>query len=188
MTVKTNANGPLALLEFTRTLPRAKLFSHWQVVEDSVALATLASPQFDPEKAVLVAKDTPVSQTPGSQDIEAGSVEITQYESKHLILQAEAKTPSVLLLNNHTSDYWNVWVDGKPEAILRCNYIMQGVFVSPGRHTIEFRYQPPQNMLRISLSAFALGILLSGYVIAVRLFRTHPEQKSAPDASKPKRA
>ena len=174
MTVKTNSQGPLALLEFTRALPRAKLFANWRVMEDSAALRTLASPQFDPEKTVLVAKDTPVSATPGQPDADPGTVEITQYESKHLILQADAKTPAVLLLNDHTADFWNAWVDQKLTPVLRCNYIMQGIFVAPGRHTIEFRYQPPQTMLRVSLSAFALGILLAGYVVAARFVRRPP--------------
>jgi len=183
MTVKTNSQGALALLEFTRALPRAKLFGHWQIMEDAAALQTLASPQFNPEKTVLVAKDTPVSQGPGEPDADPGTVEISQYESKDLILQADAKTPAVLLLNNHTGDSWNVWVDQKPGTVLRCNDIMQGVFVPAGRHTIEFRYQPPQTMLRVSLSAFALGILLGGYVLVARFLRR--PQAPAPAAGKP---
>jgi hypothetical protein len=183
LTVKTNSQGTLALFEFARALPRAKLFSHWQVMEDSAALQTLASPQFDPEKTVLVAKETPLSQTPGQTEADPGTVEITQYESKNLILQADAKTPAVLLLNDHTGDSWYVWVDQTPGTVLRCNDIMQGVFVPPGRHTIEFRYQPPQSMLRVSLSAFALGILLGGYVLAAR-FAGRP-QAPAPAVGNP---
>jgi hypothetical protein len=171
VTVKTNNQGALALFEFTRALPRAKLFSHWQIMDDSAALQTLASPQFNPEKTVLVAGDTPVSQAPGQPDADPGTVEISQYDSKDLVLQADAKTPAVLLLNDRTGDFWNVWVDQKPGSVLRCNDIMQGVFVPPGRHTIEFRYQPTQTMLRVSLSAFAVGILLGGYVFATHLLR-----------------
>jgi hypothetical protein len=183
MTVKTNSQGALALLEFTRALPRAKLFGHWQVMEDAAALQTLASPRFNPEKTVLVARDTPVSQAPGQPDADPGTVEISQYESKDLVLQADAKTPAVLLLNDHTGDFWNVWVDQKPGSVLRCNDIMQGVFVPPGRHTIEFRYQPPQTMLRVSLSAFALGILLGGYVFVAHFVRR--PQAPSPAAGNP---
>jgi hypothetical protein len=171
MTVSTNNQGALALIEDTRALPRAKLYANWQVVEDKVALQDLASPQFDPEKTVLVAQTTPLSQTPAQANADPGSVEITLYEPKHLILQADAKTPSVLLLNDHTGDYWNVWIDQKPGTVLRCNYIMQGVFLPPGRHTIELRYQPPQKILYTSLAAFALGIVLGGYVFIGHFLR-----------------
>jgi hypothetical protein len=171
LTIQTNGQGALALIEFTRALPRAKLFANWQVMEDQTALQTLASPQFDPEKSVLVAKDTPVPPPPGQPEADPGTVEISQYASTDLILQADAKSPAVLLLNNHVGDYWNVWLDKKPGAMLRCNYIMQGVFVPPGRHTIEFRYEPPRKMLYTSLAAFALGILLGGYAFAAHFIR-----------------
>jgi len=171
LTIKTNSQGPLALIEFTRALPRTKLFANWQVVDDPVALQTLASSQFDPEKTVLVAKDTPLPQAPGQPDIDPGTVAITRYHSRDLLLQADAKTPAVLLLNDHTGDNWNVWIDQKPGTVLRCNYIMQGVFIPPGRHTIEFRFQPPQKVLYTSLTAFVVGILLGGYVIVTHFVR-----------------
>ena len=170
-TVKTNNQGAMALIEYTRALPRAKLFANWQVMDDAAALQKLDSPQFDPEKTVLVAKDTPLTQAPGQPDADPGTVEITHYESKDLILQAEAKTPAVLLLNDHTGDFWNVWIDQKPGTVLRCNDIMQGVFVPAGRHTIEFRFQPPQKVLYTSLTAFALGILLGGYAFVAHFVR-----------------
>jgi len=187
-TVKTNNQGAMALIEYTRALPRAKLFANWQVMDDAAALQKLDSPQFDPEKTVLVAKDTPLTQAPGQPDADPGTVEITHYESKDLILQAEAKTPAVLLLNDHTGDFWNVWIDQKPGTVLRCNDIMQGVLVQPGRHTIEFRYQPPQKNLYISLTAFALGILLGGYALVTHCVR--PPMAPAPAtgrASQPQR-
>jgi hypothetical protein len=180
MTVLTNSQGTLALIEFTRALPRAKLFSHWLVMDDDPTLRMLVSPGFDPEKTVLLAKDTPISEAAGASDADPGTVEITQYRSKDLILQADAKLPAVLLLNDHTGDFWNVWIDDKPGTVLRCNYIMQGVMVPAGRHTIQFRYQPPLKMLCASLSAFALGILLGGYAFGAHLLR---RQKAPPPAA-----
>jgi hypothetical protein len=117
------------------------------------------------DKTVLVATNTPLSEKPGSTEADPGTVEITHYQSKHLILQADAKTPAVLLLNDRTGDWWRVWVDQTPAPILRCNYIMQGVFVPPGRHTIDFRFQPPLKFLYISVAALVIGVFLGGYVI-----------------------
>jgi hypothetical protein len=165
LTVKEDPQGALALIEFTRALPRAKLYANWQEAGDGMALATLNSRQFDPEKTVLIATNTPVSQSPANTNAEPGTVKITRYQSKDIVLEAEAKTPAVLLLNDRTGDFWNVWVDQKPSTVLRCNYIMQGVFVPAGRHTIEFRFQPPLKMLYASLSAFAFGVLLAGIVV-----------------------
>jgi hypothetical protein len=176
MTVETNSDGKVALFEFTGTLPRAKLYANWKTVDDSNTLQLLSSPSFDPEKTVLVATNTPVTQAPGSQEADPGSVKISHYQSKDLTLEADAKTSAVLLLNDHTGDFWNVWVDKVPGTVLRCNNIMRGVFVPAGHHIVEFRYQPPLKLLFVSLSAFGLGIILAGFVIVTRF--THQQQKT----------
>jgi hypothetical protein len=182
LTVQTNDYGRVALIEFTQALPRAKLYSNWQMTDDTTALAQLNSSKFDPAKTVLIANDTPVPQKPAQPEADPGTVTIASYQSKDVTLQADAKTPAVLLLNDRTGDYWNVWVDQKPASVLRCNYIMRGVFVPPGRHTIEFRFQAPLQWLYVSVSAFAIGILLVGYVVITRFVRP-PELAAAPGQS-----
>jgi hypothetical protein len=187
LTVQTNSDGPVALLEFTRALPRAKLYANWKNVDDNTALQQLGSQTFDPEKVVLVATNTSVAQAPGNPEADPGTVKISHYQSKDIILDADARTPSVLLLNDRTGDSWNVWVDEKPSAVLRCNYIMRGVFVPAGHHVIEFRYQPSLKLLYISLAAFGLGIVLAGFVIVTH-FKRKPEALPDDDAKEPEHA
>jgi len=74
-------------------------------------------------------------------------------------------------------------VDQKPASVLRCNYIMRGVFVPPGRHTIEFRFRAPLQWLYVSGSAFAFGVLLVGYVLVTR-FRRAPGTPAAPEKAR----
>jgi hypothetical protein len=185
MTLQTNSNGPpVVLYEFTAALPRAKLYANWKVVDDRAALQLLSSPTFDPTKTVLVATNTPLSQASGSPEADPGTVKITQYQSKDLIMEADAKTPAVLLLNDKTDAAWNVLVDQKPAPFLRCNHIMQGTYVPAGQHRIEFRYEPSMKMLYISLTAFGVGILLAGFVIFTHLTRP-PEPPPAAEAKPP---
>lgn len=167
LTVVTNDNGHIALMEFTAALPRAKLYSNWKTIDDKDTLTTLNSPEFDPTRTVLLATDTPVAETPAHPETDPGTVEITSYKSRDVKLHADAKTAAVLLLNDRTGDYWNVWVDGAPAKMLRCNYIMRGVFVPAGQHYIEFRYQPPLNWLYVSVAAFGVGLALIGYVVVI---------------------
>jgi hypothetical protein len=183
LAVQTNSDGGMALIEFTRALPRTKLYANWTALDDSSTLKTLASREFDPETTVIVAKDTPVAQKPGSPQADPGTVKITQYKAKDLILQANAKTPAIALLNDRTGDGWSVTVDQKPAQLLRCNYIMRGVFVPPGEHTIEFRFRAPLQYLYISVTAFAIGVLLGGYVIFAH-FGEEGEQSVKPAEKK----
>jgi hypothetical protein len=186
LTIQTNDNGHVALIEFTQALPRAKLCSNWQMTDDTTALQQLNSSNFDPAKTVLIANDTPVAEKPAQPEADPGTVTIASYQPKDVKLQADAKTPAVLLLNDRTGDYWKVWVDQKPASVLRCNYIMRGVFVPPGRHTIEFRFQAPLQWLYVSVSAFSIGILLVGYVVFTRLARPPESSEKTAKEQNPK--
>ncbi|HUD46676.1 MAG TPA: hypothetical protein VMR33_07590 [Candidatus Baltobacteraceae bacterium] len=181
MTVKTNATGALALIEFPGALPRCKLYSNWQMADDQTTLQDLISPWFDVDKSVIVATNTPLTEKPGPMDADPGTVKITRYQSKHVVLEADAKTPAVLLLNDRTGDWWRAWVDEKPAPMLRCNYIMQGVFVPPGHHTIDFRFEPPLKFLYISVAALVVGVLLGSYVV-FNHFWLEPRVESKPAA------
>jgi uncharacterized membrane protein YfhO len=98
----------------------------------------------------------------------AGTVEFTSYAPKDIVFKADAATPSVLLLNDRYDPNWKVWVDGKPEPLLRCNYLMRGVYLTPGSHKVEFRFEPPVNTIYVSVAAIAVGLLLCGLLVVVR--------------------
>ena len=157
--------GPFALIEITNALPRAKLYSDWQSpASDAATLRLLNSETFDPMKTVLVSSNTPVPAAAAPQ-ADPGTVRIVNYKPKEVDLQATAKTAAVLLLNDRTDPDWHAWVDQKPVTPLVCNYIMRGVYLTPGEHTIGFRFQPPQGSLYVSLAALAFGILLGAWLI-----------------------
>ncbi|MDB6022307.1 MAG: putative rane protein [Pedosphaera sp.] len=160
-----NPNGQLAVIEFLGALPRAKLFSNWQVsTNDQSTLQTLASQSFDPHQTVLVSNNIPAAATTNA-DQSAGTVEINpNYKSKRIELQADAKVPSVLLFSEKYSPRWQVEVDGKPAPLVRCNLIERGVYLTPGKHDIVMRYVAPIQTLCISLSAAVLGLLLWGFL------------------------
>ena len=155
----------MAIIEYTHALPRAKLFAHWETPgSGETTLATLLSTNFVPAQSVLLWTNTPVAQAPGDPMADAGAVEITDYHPKDIKLRAVAKLPAVLLLNERFSPSWSVLVDRQPAGLLRCNYIMRGVFLTPGEHTVEFRYHTSLRTLCVSLGGWAAGMLLAGWV------------------------
>jgi hypothetical protein len=147
LTAVFNTNGQYAIFEFFGALPRAKIYSHWQVItNDQATLEQLGSASFDPEQTVLVNTALPGSQATESADRNAaqeGTVEFASYASKHIVLKTKADFASVLLLNDRFDPAWRVIVDGQPASLLRCNYIMRGVQLAPGTHIVEFTFQIP---------------------------------------------
>jgi hypothetical protein len=163
-TTQFNPAGPYSLIRFDGALPRAKLYSHWQVqTNDAAALETLAKREFDPHATVLV--HSPIDPPAGALGQVAGDVSITSYRPKEIRLTAQAAAESVLLLNDHWSPHWRVTVDGKAAELLRCNTVMRGVRLTPGSHQVVFRFQPPMTWLYVSLASLLGGFGLLGFVI-----------------------
>jgi hypothetical protein len=170
LTIEEGPKGAFAMTEFPDTLPRVKLYSNWEVpTNDAATLATLVTPAFDPAKTVLISPETPVSQpSPSAPAPDAGEATIADYHPKFIRIRADAKVPSVLLFNDRFAPNWEARVDHQQADILRCNYIMRGLFLSPGSHTIEFRYKPPLKTLFVTLCAIVAGIGVGGYLIVNR--------------------
>jgi hypothetical protein len=181
-------DGACALFEFTGALPRAKLYSNWQIsTNDSATLKTLASTNFDPLQRVLVSSPLPVAPVVNATNENSGTVEFKRYvpddpvfsgkrnglwkqsgycyAPKDIMFDAKATTPSVLLLNDKFDPHWQVFVNGKPAELLRCNFIMRGVYLTPGAHTVEFKFTLPTGPLYVSLAAIVFGILLAGCLL-----------------------
>lgn len=177
LTAVIKPDGQCALFEFTGALPRAQLFSNWQVnTNDKAVLAEISSKDFDPFKAVVVSDPLPKTASPATNQA-PGKVEFASYAPKKIVLKTDAAAPSVLLLNDRYDANWKVRVDGKSEKLLRCNYLMRGVYMPAGAHTVEFEFTLPLDTFYVSLAATLIGIALCGFLIVTS--RKPPPQTPA---------
>jgi len=169
----TNDVGPYGIIEFTGALPKASLFAQWQVIEESTnLLQQLVNPGFDSATTVLLEEDPWAGATPASNTMERGTVEFESYAPKHSRFAVDAVGPSVLLLNDKVHPDWEATLDGEPTEILRANFLMRGVAVPEGRHTVEFRYRPSVATWYVSLMAVLLGLGLCGVMAVGEVRRT----------------
>jgi hypothetical protein len=161
LTAMPSSDGELAVFDFTGALPRAKLYGNWQVsTNDTENLKTLADLNFDPTKTVLIS--TPQKDLAAvSTNENSGTVEFQSYAPKKIVFNANATAPSVLLLNDKYDPNWRVTVDGRPAKLLRCNFLMRGVQVPPGQHTVEFDFSLPSKPFYVTVSAMAIGLSLA---------------------------
>jgi hypothetical protein len=203
-------NGQYAIFEFTGALPRAKLYSNWQLpmndktavggltktnlgadgwallqqvgTNDFLTLNELASPAFDPWQTVLVAESPAAPNPPATTtNGNSGTVEFTSYAPTDIKLHAQSATPTVLLLNDKYDSNWTVTVDGKPASLLRANFIMRGVYLTQGEHNVEFQYSLPVKPLYVTLSAMAIGVLLCGFLVVLT---RNPQTPAIPQRNK----
>ncbi|HZL41742.1 MAG TPA: hypothetical protein VFD66_00510, partial [Verrucomicrobiae bacterium] len=211
LTAEPSPKGSYALFEFTGVLPRVKLYSHWEFAQndasavnqlrskplaghdseflqqlgtnDFLTLKRLASPSFDPAQTVLVGSPVPVPANEAKATANPGSVDFTSYSPKDIKLRTDAQSPSILLLNDKYDPSWQVWVDGKRSELLRCNFIMRGVALPAGPHSVEFVFRPPIGPLYVNVAAFGAGILLIGVAL---LGKRTPPASPAASAAKPR--
>ena len=164
LTTTASETGPFAVLEFTGALPRAKFYTDWQAgLSDAQTLQQLRAPDWDPARQVLLSeKIAGTTPSPSSATSEAS---ITQYAPKHITVKTRSTAPGILLLNDRWHPDWKVTVDGQSTPLLRANFLMRGVSVAAGEHTVEYRFYPPHQTLWVSLAAVATGLLLVGILI-----------------------
>ncbi len=185
LTAEVAPDGHYAVFDFTGALPRAKLYTHWQVnTNDQATLKDLGSPTFDPTRTVLVADQLPAPSSTTSTNHDAGTVDFASYAPKDLVLKAKADSPSVLLLNDRFDPDWKVTVDGKPAPLLRCNYLMRGVYLQPGPHTVQFQFKPDIDTLYVSLGAVLIALSVLGYVAFAREKQPPSEPAREPSPAK----
>jgi hypothetical protein len=164
LTAVVAPDGPYAVIEFAGALPRAGLYAQWIVqTNNAQTLETLVSPGFNPHQTVLVATNLPAPAANATGQ-SPGTVAYVSYGPKDVVLKADVKTPAVLLLNDKYDPGWQAVVDGRAAPLLRCNFIMRGVWLTPGLHTVEFHFRLPCQNLYVSLGVIALGLGLCGFL------------------------
>jgi hypothetical protein len=189
-TAMPTADGDYALFEFTGALPRVKLYSNWQTnnpaalssfttngmnsddltlfemtgTNDFLTLKELMSSSFDPTATVLLPEPLPATAKPSGTNQNSGEVKIVSYEPADIKLDAEAVGPSVIMMCDKYDPDWQVWVDGKKDKVLRCDYLLRGVYLESGHHEVAFKFRPNIKMLYVDLAAIFVGVCLLCYV------------------------
>jgi hypothetical protein len=182
LTAEIKPGGQYALFEFTGALPRAKLYTRWQVsTNDQQTLQELTARDFDPLQTVLVANALPPANPANAAKQDSATVQYTSYAPKRIELRTQAEAPTVLLLNDRYHEDWHVTVDGQPAPLLRCNFIMRGVSLPAGAHTVEFRFRPPLGFLYVTFGGLGFGVLLLG-LLAFASREETPEPESEAQA------
>jgi hypothetical protein len=171
---RPNPAGSLSLIEFTGALPRAKLYTQWEVItNDAAALVRLADPALD-VAATVVLNTAPERMPPSAAHLaNSGTVRHVRYAPKALELEVVSDTDAILLLNDRFDPHWNARVNGQPQTILRANHQMRALALPAGRHRIEMRFDPPNAGFVVTVLSLALGGLLGAWLV-VRAFRRQP--------------
>ena len=108
---------------------------------------------YNPDKA-----DGTIAQLHGK-----GSVELLEYSPNYLKYRCNTEQEGIAVFSQvYYPAGWKAYIDGTESEILRTNYILRGVHLTPGEHIVEMRYAPASFKVgkNISLASSAILILM----------------------------
>ena len=151
-------------------LPRVFVVDRQDTVAGSgAALDAVTAPGFD-RRAVAItehpiaglARATSGSPPPGA------SARLVSYRAKRVQIAATATGRSLVILTDTYYPGWQATVDGHAATIQRVDYLLRGVSVGPGRHTIVFTYEPASWRIGWIISLVTALALLAALAVGVR--------------------
>jgi hypothetical protein len=157
------------ILRNTRALPRAWLVAEAQAVDGEEALRRIrgeSATEFDPRRTVLLeVRPEELPPLPGGTIAPASSARITSYEANRLRIETSAPGATMLVVSEVFYPGWVATVDSQPARINVADYLLRGIALPAGQHSVEMHYAAPaaRNGAIISLLTLCLLAVLAAY-------------------------
>lgn len=172
-------DGKEVVVKNNTVLPKTWLVPSAVVIADrQQRLATLLNPGFNPRDVALV--ETPPElplAPPGAKGI-PGFVQVDTYTAGKITVQAETKQNALLVIGDKFYKGWRAFVGGKEVVIHPVNHVLRGIYLAPGKHTIEYRFDPIPYRIGKWLSLTSMGFFV---IMLVREWRLRKIAGSKPD-------
>src|SRR5205085_2446083 len=125
--------------ENPRALPRVMMVGDWKIADFGELTASGWLPDVDPAKTVLLEK---APRAPSLSMFEAaGTARLVRYANTEIIVEVDAPSGGILVLNDVWHPWWRATVGGVETEILRANGIFRAVPVPPGKYTVRFTFE-----------------------------------------------
>ncbi|NPA33719.1 MAG: YfhO family protein [Chlorobi bacterium] len=120
---------------------------------------------FEPKKQVLIREQYKnlVKPVPENRDTNA-RIKLLQFSPMKLVYEYDSETDQFAVFSEiYYEPGWKSYLDGKPVQYVRVNYVLRGMSVPAGKHTIEFRFEPDSYVIgrKISLAGSILWFIVA---------------------------
>ena len=184
-------SGDVKVYENLSNLPRAFVVHRARVIEDDeMAIAAMRDGAFLPGEEAILSSGRPLEGAAEGVDDErasasddalarfkgrifpygrasASEVRIASYQPERIVIEAELAAKGYLILSDTYYPGWRVWVDGNEEEIHRADYLFRAVYLSKGKHLIEFVYDPASLKIGAAISLVTVFSLALGLGLAI---------------------
>jgi hypothetical protein len=121
--------------------------SIWNETESAIG-AQIQNAAWSPADVTLIESDVPADWI-RERRIAAQREAITTLGERYnsIRLRTQSESSEFLATTEAYHSNWKVYVDGKKGNLVKINYYFRGVFLGPGEHEVEFRYEDPYFMV-----------------------------------------
>lgn len=158
--------GSISIYENRNTCPYAYMVNELiqdRDMNDTKAIFFNARGVFNPHTQAIVAPEL-LEIALATDELSTGTVTILKRMAEKIVLKTEAPGPGFLVVSQQYYPGWNAYVDGTSVKTYRTNGVLTGLFVPPGYHTVELRFEPLSVKLGAALSGITL-LFLTGYLV-----------------------
>ena len=170
------------VLRNANALPRAWLASRAEFVGEEEALRRIrgqGAGEFDPQRtALLEVRSGSLPALPNGTGTQK-PVRITSYSPTRMRMETDSPAPTVLVVSEIYYPGWQATIDGKPAEILLTDYILRGLILPAGKHSVEMHYSAPAARNGGVISALGLCVL-GGLSFAAYFKRARKAEPSRP--------
>lgn len=91
----------------------------------------------------------------------SGSIKRTHYEPNHLSYEYDISEDKIAIFSEIYYDKgWNATIDGKPAKYFRADYVLRGMKLPAGKHTVEFSFEPKGYTIGVKVTLISSLLLL----------------------------
>jgi hypothetical protein len=159
-------------------LPRVFLVERQRTVaDDDAALAAVTDPRFDARQVAVTEDEVaglPQAAASGSDTVVgagSGTARLVDYGNERAVARVAAPRRSLLVLTDVHYPGWKATVDGREAPVERVDYLLRGVAIPAGEHTVELRYEPASWRIGWIISVAATLVLLAVVAVGARAAR-----------------
>ena len=157
------ANEQVRVFANTKAMPHAWIVHEAQSAPRDQVLDLLTSGTIDLRASAVIEGDLPALVPAGGSANE--TVSYAAYEPDRMEMRVDAASDGLLVLSEVYNPGWTAYVDGERAEIVPTNYVLRGVAVPAGSHTVELRYEPDSLQIGLWISSIT-AIALVGVALA----------------------
>ncbi|MFL9484999.1 YfhO family protein [Chitinophagaceae bacterium LWZ2-11] len=89
------------------------------------------------------------------------TIKMVKFDNDSIKYQTHASSPQVAVLSEiYYPAGWNAYIDGKKTEYFKTNYVLRGLAIPQGDHTIDFKFEPVSYKVAYSTAKYANALVI----------------------------